>query len=66
MKFTFIRMSKLLDVAIEQDEIFWNQDALKEVLLVFCLFLCTMQVCIMYHPTRLASHLLFSSLEMMG
>ncbi|RZS11528.1 hypothetical protein BHM03_00042853, partial [Ensete ventricosum] len=30
MKFTFLRMSKLLDNAIEQDEIFWNQDALKE------------------------------------
>lgn len=28
---SFIRMSKLLDEEIEEDEMFWNQDALKEV-----------------------------------
>ena len=27
----FVRMNKLLDEEIEEDELFWNQDALKEV-----------------------------------
>lgn len=27
----FFRMTKLLDEEIEEDELFWNQDALKEV-----------------------------------
>lgn len=29
-------MTKLLDEEIEEDEQFWNQDALKEVLFVRC------------------------------
>lgn len=27
----FFRMTKLLDEEVEEDELFWNQDALKEV-----------------------------------
>jgi len=32
----FVRMTKLLDDEIEEDELFWNQESLKEVLLYYC------------------------------
>ena len=31
-----VRMTKLLDDEIEEDELFWNQESLKEVLLYYC------------------------------
>ena len=33
--FNGYRMTKLLDEEIEEDELFWNQDALKEVFLEY-------------------------------
>lgn len=29
-------MTKLLDDELEEDEVFWNQEALKEVVFLFC------------------------------
>lgn len=36
----FCRMTKLLDDEVEEDEQFWNQEALKEVCIYNTLLLC--------------------------
>lgn len=49
LTFLFYRMTKLLDGEIEQDEVFWNQDALMEVIHVIFIFLGNLQNWLQVH-----------------